>query len=63
VYLYFKELYAYHLSGMGSLLDLLRQKYQYSLLEPQVLFFQIKNVHVPVHTCIVSYDKRAIHNM
>jgi hypothetical protein len=23
------------------------------------LVFQIKNVHVPVHTCIVSYDKRA----
>jgi hypothetical protein len=27
------------------------------------LVFQIKNVHVPVHTCIVSYDKHAIHAM
>ena len=25
--------------------------------------FQIKNFHVPVHTCIIWYDKRAIHAM
>jgi hypothetical protein len=33
------------------------------LLEPTSLVFQIKNVHVPVHTRIVSYDKHDIHVM